>query len=434
MRGRCLEDVIEGYHDEEVREFLTKPCVRSVTYHANLPIKESIEKIIAQSLREIYHEEQKTFQAILKSDLFIFPDVHGRLDLLVQNLFVAGLVDKEGNWKGENKTAVLLGDLIHRGTYSVETLIYVRALQNQAYLVSGKLEVLMGNHEHCVLNDVCINFENIMDKKLVGKIVRENIMEGHTKLAYADNEKNLICVHAGIEKEILKWALRELKPELSARLAPGQKNTSAEIFQSMQEQGIEIEDIADWMNRTLKKDLSKNAPLLTQEDSFLRAKGVLLTRKKDSKPDVSDVFWDKPYKFNQFVGHTTTNYGKHLSHATFFGGVKKINHRFYLDYDLLRGNMAFVAVENHKVYQMLYQQKGLYEDCKTRDAFEMKIPNNLRNTMGCYPGNTKPLDMEKWELQCIAILPSVDPFYFKRNPSGSCLKKGLKDFSSSMSL
>lgn len=407
MGVNLIDSVINGYSSREVKICLKKPNIRGVTYCDRLTIGDSINKIIETALKDLKNESKYLFKPLRKSDTFLFPDIHGRLDLFVQNMYMAGLIDKQGNWKGNKKTAVLLGDLISRGTYSVETLIYARSLQEQSKLVGGNFEVLIGNHEHCVLNDACLDFYNMSNVKLVGELLKENIEKGHTKIAYADNSKNMICVHAGIEKEILKWAIREIKPSLALKLFPDRKIASSEIFDLMEKNNITIEHIADWMNSVFGKDLSADAPLLRNYSVGADVSGVINSRKKDRQKDVQNILNDKTYKMNQFVGHTTTDNPMNLANAKSFGAVKKINHRFYLDYDLLRGKMAFVGIDGRDVYQMHSKANGLDQNFKPYEQIKKGIPEHLIDTAGCYHGNTKKLDFSNWSLKLIARLPKT---------------------------
>jgi hypothetical protein len=405
MPVHLMDDVIMDYNEKKVRDFLIEPRVRGVTYDEKYSIQESVENIIRASLKDIQHKTNSDFTSIPRSEFFIFPDVHGRLDLFLQNLYVAGLINQEGNWCGGDRKAVLLGDLINRGTYSVETLIYGRVLQEQAKKEKGKVIVLLGNHEHCLINQGRLDFYNISDLESTSKIIRENIQKGNTVLAYGDNEKNMICVHAGVEKEILKWAIREINPKLYLKLLPDKKIHSSEIYQLMEKNRIQIEDVVSWLNMKLKEDLTANAPLLRCYQLNPRVSGVINSRKKNLTKDDQDILKDKTYKFIQFVGHTTTMFSQNLIHATSFGAVKKINHRFYVDYDLLRGNMAFVTLQGNQVYQIRNTQKGLEENFKPQEQIHKGIPPNLVETSGCYHGNTKKIDCSKWEIDVIAKLP-----------------------------
>jgi hypothetical protein len=405
MPVHLIDDVVMDYSEKTVREFLLEPTVRGVTYDAKYPIKESLENIIKESLKGVHHSTDKDFTSIKRSKTFIFPDIHGRLDLFIQNLYVAGLVDKEGNWCGEEKKAILLGDLVNRGAYSVETLIYGRVLQEQAKRKGGKVIVLLGNHEHCLVNQTKLDFHNISGLEATSKIIQENIQKGYTVLAYGENKKNMICVHAGIEKEILKWAVREIEPKLFLTLHPNKKIPSSEIYQLMEKNNIGIEDIASWMNKKLKEDFSVDAPLLRYYQMNPTISGVINSRKKNMRKDEQDILTHKPYKVNQFVGHTTTTFSQNLIYATSYGAFKKINHRFFLDYDLLRGNMAFVAIQGNQVYQIRNTRKGLDENFRSQEQIDKGIPPNLVKTSGCYHGNTRTLNFSNWEIERIARLP-----------------------------
>jgi hypothetical protein len=410
MEARLIEKVIADYEDPSILYFLRLPNRRSIAYSSEVSISKSIENIIKNSLQGLSPQNENCFDSVRNSDTLIFPDVHGRLDLFLQNLYVAGLIDNSGNWCGDKKTAVLLGDLIHIGPFSTETLIYTRALQEQAKEVGGKFEVLLGNHEHCLLNNVIVRgISNVYQTEPIKKIILENIRKGNTTVAYADDDKNIFCTHAGVEKEILKWAIRDISPirninpSVSSRLSKGKKVSSEEISIIMRDNNIKLSDVAKWMNIRMKEDLSWNAPLLVEYPKGQDPKGVINSRKKCDKADTQDISRDKILKMVQFVGHTTTSFAPNLVKASFFGAVKKVNHNFYTDYDLVRGNRGFVALYDRKIYQIsATKENGL--------DIHM-LPNKIYATVSNQPFEALPwvakkLNVSAYTERHIATLPS----------------------------
>ncbi len=77
--------------------------------------------------------------------LYAVGDVHGDVDRLEELLREKGLVDDDG-WIGGESVLVLTGDLTDRGPCGIETIAFVRRLQEK-----GDVESLMGNHDALIL-------------------------------------------------------------------------------------------------------------------------------------------------------------------------------------------------------------------------------------------------------------------------------------------
>lgn len=240
-----VKDVIQVY-EPDVQDFLNQSHKRSIAYEKRLPIDKSIDNIVSKALENV-SGKIKDESKFAKSDTFLFGDIHGRLDMFVQDLFAAGLIDKNGNWAGKNKSCVLLGDLIQRGPYSAETLVYSMALQKQATEQGGKFHVLLGNHEHLLLNNKPIDFNNIDggSEKFIKSMLKDNIQKGDFTLAYADNSKNLISVHGGLDKGILLKAVASIdhkaRHEFSSLKYSKRKISSEDIYKVMGKYGITLE-------------------------------------------------------------------------------------------------------------------------------------------------------------------------------------------------
>ena len=78
--------------------------------------------------------------------LYAVGDVHGDVVRLERLLSGAKLVDAAGNWAGGDSALVLTGDLTDRGDRGIETIAFVRRLQER-----GRVEALMGNHDALIL-------------------------------------------------------------------------------------------------------------------------------------------------------------------------------------------------------------------------------------------------------------------------------------------
>ena len=85
--------------------------------------------------------------------LFAVSDVHGGYDRLVALLLGNGLIGSTPTtpasvtWAGGNATLVVTGDLIDKGSQSVEVVDLLRALEPSASTAGGQVIVTLGNHE-----------------------------------------------------------------------------------------------------------------------------------------------------------------------------------------------------------------------------------------------------------------------------------------------
>src|SRR5437016_6524825 len=74
-------------------------------------------------------------------------DIHGDFDALVGILQRAHLVAPGGRWSGGNATLVQTGDFLDRGPKARAVMDLLMTLQRDANRQSGRVSVLMGNHE-----------------------------------------------------------------------------------------------------------------------------------------------------------------------------------------------------------------------------------------------------------------------------------------------
>ncbi len=87
----------------------------------------------------------------LPPTLFAVSDIHGALPTFVTLARRHGLVRTDDLaqpvWTGGNATLLVMGDLFNKGTHSLGTIRYLRALQEDAASKGGRVIVTMGNHE-----------------------------------------------------------------------------------------------------------------------------------------------------------------------------------------------------------------------------------------------------------------------------------------------
>ena len=74
-------------------------------------------------------------------------DVHGDSYALSTVLFNAGLINREGDWAGEEAVLVQVGDVLDRGPDEAYCLSMLMRLQSEAREVGGDVIMMLGNHE-----------------------------------------------------------------------------------------------------------------------------------------------------------------------------------------------------------------------------------------------------------------------------------------------
>jgi len=74
-------------------------------------------------------------------------DIHGDYDNYVDVLREAGLINRRGNWTGEETHLVQVGDIPDRGPDTARIIAHLQKLEKQASRDGGMVHVLIGNHE-----------------------------------------------------------------------------------------------------------------------------------------------------------------------------------------------------------------------------------------------------------------------------------------------
>ncbi len=74
-------------------------------------------------------------------------DIHGSYVGLVEDLRMAGLIDKKQRWIGGESHLVSVGDLVDRGPDSRKVIDFLMKLEKDAEKKGGKVHVLIGNHD-----------------------------------------------------------------------------------------------------------------------------------------------------------------------------------------------------------------------------------------------------------------------------------------------
>lgn len=86
--------------------------------------------------------------------LVALADMHGSLDVALESLRLAGVVDSSRHWCGGATVLVQTGDLVDRGADSVGTVKLFLRLKAEAEAAGGHVHLLIGNHEAWALSGV----------------------------------------------------------------------------------------------------------------------------------------------------------------------------------------------------------------------------------------------------------------------------------------
>ena len=78
-------------------------------------------------------------------------DVHGDKDALVAVLKMAGIIDGQERWIGEEAHVVQIGDVPARGPQTRQAFDLLMKLKTQAAAAGGKLHAIIGNHDAGVI-------------------------------------------------------------------------------------------------------------------------------------------------------------------------------------------------------------------------------------------------------------------------------------------
>ena len=78
-------------------------------------------------------------------------DVHGDKDALVAVLRMAGMIDEQERWTGEESHLVQTGDIPGRGPQTRQAFDLLMKLETEAAAAGGKVHAIIGNHEAGVI-------------------------------------------------------------------------------------------------------------------------------------------------------------------------------------------------------------------------------------------------------------------------------------------
>jgi hypothetical protein len=84
---------------------------------------------------------------------FVIGDIHGEIDALMALLQQVELIDNRTfSWCGGAAILWFLGDFFDRGTDGIAVIDFIMRLQQEAAMVGGTVQSLLGNHEVAILS------------------------------------------------------------------------------------------------------------------------------------------------------------------------------------------------------------------------------------------------------------------------------------------
>ena len=145
-------------------------------------------------------------------------DVHGRIEPFLNILRHAKLINKYSDWCGGNARLLQVGDIIDRGSFSLQVDNILDRLQEQAARNGGEVIRLVGNHELELIlgNFGCSEVSRKQQEIFHHKFIRQ-VQEGKLKAAYA--YKGFLCTHAGVNRRLMKIFSEQVEDLSAANLA-----------------------------------------------------------------------------------------------------------------------------------------------------------------------------------------------------------------------
>ena len=144
-------------------------------------------------------------------------DVHGEYETFQRILLDAKLTDLAGNWTGQNTILVQTGDMIDRGPKSVESVEYIRSLQEEAIKSGGKVIRLFGNHELTLLQGDC-RFVNFQKPEELAKALEKEVADRKVQTAWTDGKR--LFSHAGVRSKLRQWLEGDTAGSLDGQFTP----------------------------------------------------------------------------------------------------------------------------------------------------------------------------------------------------------------------
>ncbi|RUT72974.1 metallophosphoesterase [Ancylomarina longa] len=201
--------------------------------------------------------------------LMVVGDVHGEYDDMVELLQNNGVIDSKLNWSWGSGQLVFVGDIFDRGNKVTESLYLIKKLQRQAKQSSGRLNLLLGNHEIMIL---------MRDSRYVSpkyKNMTNRLMINYSRFFAADTElgkwlrslntvvkiNDMIFVHGGLSPDLVSrdLSLEQINKNIRMSLNADNAMSHKEIMRT-----IYFPENPLWYRGYLMK--SKSYSLISSED------------------------------------------------------------------------------------------------------------------------------------------------------------------------
>ena len=99
-------------------------------------------------VRNIANSKKEWQEVSRESEVLVVGDLNGSYEALIKSLESLKVIDSAGNWIGENRRIVFLGDILgDRHTEGIQIMLKIYDLKFQASKSGGSATVIMGNHD-----------------------------------------------------------------------------------------------------------------------------------------------------------------------------------------------------------------------------------------------------------------------------------------------
>ena len=192
--------------------------------------------------------------------------------------------------------------MIDRGAFNIETMLYTRMIKEQAKEKGVDFQFLLGNHEMYFIDSSfepgyggrlkCDHFgagnahrKYSIEDKLLRSMLVCDINKKRLKVSYADDKSRYLCMHAGLEKNMLlkvvKGAARHYKKvKLLAYiklLESKGKVASQDVYKAIEEYEMPLPKISEWLNEEFSNFAIKEYVTRGKHKKLLRVmKGIIL--------------------------------------------------------------------------------------------------------------------------------------------------------------
>ncbi|MFC1617422.1 metallophosphoesterase [Candidatus Margulisiibacteriota bacterium] len=349
-------------------EIIYKSVIKIKKEKALAVVKEALQGYKTGLFKSPNYYKNLKFSKIIQ-----IPDVHGHLKNLVKDMIEAGLIDKDGNWKGGDKIVVFNGDYIDRGPHKLETYLFCRHLQEGAKKKGNKLILLGGNHE---LNAIHRQGSLFDDKKIpryiYKKEMEKDVLAGNLQVCFFDKIKNVFISHAGLRMLLRIYCAYQINRTLFTNKGITEKDIIGFLKQDPEKRKkvkkykdakiiakkLGLEKISEYLNKEFIKSVQNN--------SFKHPMYWAGKEKTVGKSDVHDgndgLFWTGGiayYQKKQKKSKKEQNYdrtkpvqiGSHTRTVKLDkkkkGRVINISNTVFTDIGIMNGNRGFIGVSEY---------------------------------------------------------------------------------------